>query len=63
MSRPDLSWLREAVGLGAVFNAIVGHRDPDRGLVELMFDGGTLLAWIATFRSARPSGCGFPRAK
>ena len=44
MSRPDLSWLREAVGLGSVFDAVVGRRDPDRGLVELAFDGGTLLA-------------------
>jgi molybdate transport system ATP-binding protein len=42
MSRPDLSWLHEAVGLGSVFEATVG-RD-DRGLVTLTFDGGTLLA-------------------
>ncbi len=44
MSRPDLSWLREAVGLGTVFDAIVARTIPDRGLVELAFDGGTLLA-------------------
>ncbi len=44
MSRPDLSWLREAVGLGAVFDASVARRWPDRGLVELAFEGGTLLA-------------------
>jgi molybdate transport system ATP-binding protein len=44
MSRPDLSWLREAVGLGAVFDASVARRWPDRGLVELVFEGGTLLA-------------------
>jgi molybdate transport system ATP-binding protein len=44
MSRPDLAWLREAVGLGAVFEAVVGRADPGRGLVELAFDGGTLLA-------------------
>ena len=44
MSRPDLSWLREAVGLGAVFDASVARRRPDRGLIELAFDGGTLLA-------------------
>jgi molybdate transport system ATP-binding protein len=43
MGRPDLSWLREAVGLGSVFEATVGHVDVDRGLVELMFDEGTLL--------------------
>ena len=44
MSRPDLSWLREAVGLGSVFDAVVARTHPDRGLVELAFDGGTLLA-------------------
>jgi molybdate transport system ATP-binding protein len=44
MSRPDLSWLREAVGLGSVFEATVTRVDSDRGLVELTFDGGTLLA-------------------
>ena len=35
MSRPDLSWLREAVGLGSVFDAVVARTHPDRGLVEL----------------------------
>jgi len=44
MSRPDLPWLREAVGLGSVFEAHVGRRYPERGLVELTFDGGALLA-------------------
>jgi len=44
MSRPDLSWLREAVGLGAVFDASVARRWPERGLIELAFEGGTLLA-------------------
>jgi molybdate transport system ATP-binding protein len=43
MSRPDLIWLREAVGLGSVFDACVGTGHPERGLVELTFDGGTLL--------------------
>jgi molybdate transport system ATP-binding protein len=43
MSRPDLIWLREAVGLGSVFDACVGTAHPERGLVELTFDGGTLL--------------------
>jgi molybdate transport system ATP-binding protein len=43
MSRPDLTWLREAVGLGSVFDARVGARHPQRGLAELNFDGGTLL--------------------
>jgi molybdate transport system ATP-binding protein len=44
MSRPDLPWLREAVGLGAVFDAVVASTSPERGLVALTFDGGTLLA-------------------
>lgn len=44
MSRPGLSWLREAVGLGSVFDATVTRLDRDRGLIELRFDGGTLLA-------------------
>jgi molybdate transport system ATP-binding protein len=44
MSRPDLSWLREAVGLGSVFDATVAKLHADRGLVELTFDGGVLLA-------------------
>jgi molybdate transport system ATP-binding protein len=43
-SRPDLPWLREGVGLGSVFDGVVGRREPERGLVELTFDGGTLLA-------------------
>jgi molybdate transport system ATP-binding protein len=44
MSRPDLSWLREGVGLGSVFDAFVTRTDADRGLAELTFDGGTLFA-------------------
>lgn len=44
MSRPDLTWLREAVGLGSVFDARVTRALADRGLVELSFDGGALLA-------------------
>ena len=43
MSRPDLTWLRAAVGLGSVFNAIVAQTYPDRGLAELTFEGGKLL--------------------
>jgi molybdate transport system ATP-binding protein len=43
MSRPDLAWLREAVGLGAIFDATVARALPDRGLVELTFDGGVLV--------------------
>jgi molybdate transport system ATP-binding protein len=42
-SRPDLPWLREAVGLGSVFDAMVSRVDASRGLAELTFDGGTLL--------------------
>ena len=44
MSRPDLTWLREAVGLGSVFDATVTRTHLSRRLVELTFDGGTLLA-------------------
>ncbi|HVH28375.1 MAG TPA: molybdenum ABC transporter ATP-binding protein [Vicinamibacterales bacterium] len=44
MSRPDLSWVREAVGLGSVFEAVVSRLHPARGLAELAFDGGSLLA-------------------
>jgi molybdate transport system ATP-binding protein len=44
MSRPDLSWLHDAVGLGSVFDAAVTCIDADRGLVTLAFDGGTLFA-------------------
>ena len=44
MSRPDLPWLGDAFGLGAVFDATVTRTFADRGLVELAFDGGTLLA-------------------
>ena len=43
-SRPDLTWLRDAVGLGSVFDAVVASTHHDRGLVELAFDGGSLLA-------------------
>jgi molybdate transport system ATP-binding protein len=43
-SHPALSWLRDAVGLGSVFDAVVSDALPTRGLLELRFDGGTLLA-------------------
>jgi molybdate transport system ATP-binding protein len=43
MSRADLSWLREAVGLGSVLDAMVTRAHTGRGLVELSFDGGALL--------------------
>jgi molybdate transport system ATP-binding protein len=44
MSRPDLSWLREAVGLGSVFEARVAASHAGRGLVAMDFEGGRLLA-------------------
>jgi molybdate transport system ATP-binding protein len=44
MSRPDLPWLRSAIGPGSVFDARVARRHRDRGLLELAFDGGRLLA-------------------
>jgi molybdate transport system ATP-binding protein len=43
MSRPDLAWLREAVGLGAVFEATV-RGSTNHGLMLLAFDDHTLLA-------------------
>ncbi len=43
-SRPDLQWIRTAAGLGSVFDAVVTRAHPSRALVELAFDGGTLLA-------------------
>jgi molybdate transport system ATP-binding protein len=43
MSRPDLEWLRQGVGLGSVFEAVVSRVHGGRGLAELAFDGGTLL--------------------
>jgi molybdate transport system ATP-binding protein len=44
MGRADLSWLRDAVGLGSVFDALVTRTYPERGLIELTFNGGTLIA-------------------
>jgi molybdate transport system ATP-binding protein len=43
-SRPDLLWLREAVGLGSLVEATVVRVLASRGLAELAFPGGTLLA-------------------
>jgi molybdate transport system ATP-binding protein len=43
-SRPDLVWLRDAVGLGSVIEALVTHVDRERGLVTLSFEGGALVA-------------------
>jgi molybdate transport system ATP-binding protein len=52
MSRADLPWLRQAIGLGSVFEAHVGRRLPDRGLAELTFDGGALLVSDRTLGTA-----------
>lgn len=43
-SRPDMPWLRSAVGLGSVWEATVARTLPERGLAELAVAGGTLLA-------------------
>jgi molybdate transport system ATP-binding protein len=43
MSRPDLSFLRNAIGLGSVFDAVVWEHHRSRGLMELAFEGGVLL--------------------
>ena len=43
-SRPDLMWLRATAGLGSLFEATVVRVHESRGLSELAFDGGTLLA-------------------
>lgn len=43
-SRPDLPWLRESVGLGAVVDATVVRVDATRRLAELDIGGGVLLA-------------------
>ena len=42
-SRPDLVFLRNAIGLGSVFDAVVSQVDAARGLLLLAFGGGTLL--------------------
>ena len=43
-SRPDLPWLRHAAGLGSLFEATVSRLHRSRGLVELAFEGGVLMA-------------------
>ena len=42
-SRPDAGWIAEAIGPGAVFEAVVTSTDAARGLAELAFDGGVLI--------------------
>ena len=43
-SRPDVGWLGETVGAGVVIDAVVARTHDARGLAELTFDGGTLVA-------------------
>lgn len=43
-SRPDLTWLREMAGFGSVVDATVARVDETRGLADLTFDGGVLVA-------------------
>ena len=42
-SRPDMAFVRDAVGLGSVLEAVVTGAPLNRGLAELSFDGGALL--------------------
>jgi molybdate transport system ATP-binding protein len=44
MSRPDLTFLRDAIGIGTIVDTVVSRIDAERGLLELAFDGGVLLA-------------------
>jgi molybdate transport system ATP-binding protein len=43
-SRSDQIWMSDAAGVGAVFDATVTRIDARRGLAELAFDGGHLVA-------------------
>ena len=52
MSRPDLPWLRDAVGLGSVFDAVVSGVDAGRGLAQLSFAGGSLQVPATSCRPA-----------
>jgi molybdate transport system ATP-binding protein len=42
-SRPDLAFLRDAVGAGSVWDGVVAGVDAERGLADLVFDGGRLM--------------------
>jgi molybdate transport system ATP-binding protein len=44
MRRPDLPGLVDAAGPGTVFDAVVHRHDRERGVIELAFDGGVILA-------------------
>ncbi len=63
MSRPDLTWLRAAVGLGSVFDAIVARTYPDRGLAELTFEGGKLLVADRDGRAGHGRARAHPRPR
>jgi molybdate transport system ATP-binding protein len=42
--RADLTWLRQAVGLGSILDTTVTRVDDVRGLAELSFPGGVIVA-------------------
>jgi molybdate transport system ATP-binding protein len=44
MRRPDLPGLIDVAGPGTIFDATVRRTHPERGVIELAFDGGTLMA-------------------
>lgn len=52
-ARPDLPWLGEAAGAGAVIDADVVRIDPARGLAELAFDGGVFVAASASLAAGQ----------
>jgi molybdate transport system ATP-binding protein len=52
MRRADLAGLVDVAAPGTVFDAVVQHHHPDRGVIELAFEGGT----IATSSHAVPEG-------
>jgi molybdate transport system ATP-binding protein len=51
MRRPDLPGLVDVAGPGTIFDAVVRHHHAGRGVVELAFDGGTIVA-----RGSAPEG-------
>ena len=61
MSRPDLSWLREAVGLGTVFNAIVAQPIPTAGSSSSRSTGDTARGGPHV-APGTPCACASPRA-
>jgi molybdate transport system ATP-binding protein len=59
-SRPGLTWLRDTVGLGSLFEASVARVDEARGLAELAFDGGSLVAPGRGLRAGTRVRCRIP---